>query len=150
MGVDIYGVKPILRTRKPHRPGGTVDFDSPKWKSYYDRIDKWREENVGYYFRNNWWYWRPIVAIILENADFDLHDERKVEDLYQRMSHNDGRIVGKRYIPIFIDAIDKVLEDEDKILYYENEYESSDYVFDIDNLKNFKDFLIESGGFRVF
>ena len=61
MGVDISGIRPIVRSDEP-----VIDFqnasDEAK-KIYFIERDKWQDENPGVYFRANWWSWRPIVVL---------------------------------------------------------------------------------------
>lgn len=60
MGVDIYGLSPKLTKPKPEIPDDYQDLDSDDQKAFWDIIEEWEQENPGYYFRNNWWHWRPI------------------------------------------------------------------------------------------
>lgn len=61
MGVDIYGRNPQLKSEKPEINYETAS-EADK-KAYWEILDEWEEENPGYYFRANWWSWRPIHAI---------------------------------------------------------------------------------------
>ena len=84
MGVDISGIKPIVRSDEPVM----VDFNNASdeaRKIYFEELDKWRNENPGTYFRANWWSWRPIV-ILCESVinKYDL----KLDTLY--WGSNDG------------------------------------------------------------
>lgn len=61
MGVDIYGRNPKLVGERP-----TIDFKNSskeEEEKYFADIDDFEDRNPGYYFRSNWWGWRPIVAI---------------------------------------------------------------------------------------
>lgn len=61
MGVDIYGISPKLRSEKPEI---NYEMASEKEKEGYWKIaDDWEKENPGYYFRSNWWGWRPIHVL---------------------------------------------------------------------------------------
>lgn len=67
MGMDIYGLNPVLRDEKP-----TIDYDNSTEEqrtAFWERKDKWEQENPGYYFRANIWSWRPIAEVILACAD---------------------------------------------------------------------------------
>lgn len=77
MGVDIYGRNPKISSPKPE-----INFETAseaERDGYFKIIYDWEEENPGYYFRSNWWGWRPIViftetACALSNIDVDLED----------------------------------------------------------------------------
>lgn len=67
MGMDIYGLNPVLRDEKP-----TIDFENTTEEqraAYWEYKNKWEQENPGYYFRANIWSWRPIATIILACAN---------------------------------------------------------------------------------
>lgn len=62
MGVDIYGRNPQIVNEKP-----AIDWDTATEKDkeiYFEKLNGWEEDNPGYYFRANWWSWRPIHAIV--------------------------------------------------------------------------------------
>jgi hypothetical protein len=62
MGVDIYGRKPQIKSDRPE-----LDFSSASSAAkdaYFEAMYEWEDENPGYYFRSNWWGWRPIVAMV--------------------------------------------------------------------------------------
>jgi len=62
MGVDISGIKPIIRSPKPQYPNWN-DIDEEEKEMFFKHLDKWESENPGDYFRSNWWGWRPIVQL---------------------------------------------------------------------------------------
>lgn len=84
MGVDISGIKPIVRSNEPVMEDFNSASDEAR-KIYFIEKDKWHEENPGVYFRANWWSWRPIV--ILCESVIDKHN-LKLDTLY--WGSNDG------------------------------------------------------------
>lgn len=58
MGVDIYGRNPKIKSEKPELNFETAS--EAEKDGYFKILDDWEEENPGYYFRANWWSWRPI------------------------------------------------------------------------------------------
>jgi hypothetical protein len=62
MGVDISGMNPIVRSKQPKSPDWDTASDKEK-DTYFEKSDKWHEENPGVYFRSNWWGWRPLVQL---------------------------------------------------------------------------------------
>ena len=75
MGVDIYGKKTEWVGTKPE-----IDWNeehSKEAKEEFFRLsDEFEDNNPGYYFRSNWWGWRPILmlselAAVNEGLDID-------------------------------------------------------------------------------
>ena len=86
MGFDLYGVKPKIKegSVKPERPNWNTATETEK-DEYYSALDKFEEENKGYYFRNNVWYWRPLAQYVIEHTKV-ITDDKKI----QGFSYNDG------------------------------------------------------------
>lgn len=64
MGMDIYGLKPVLRSKEP-----VIEWNASsdeERKQYIEDKNKFEQENPGYYFRANIWGWRPIAEVIVE------------------------------------------------------------------------------------
>ena len=84
MGMDIYGLKPKVKGKKPE-----IDWDKPTTEKerdkYYEDLSKFEAENVGYYFRNNVWFWRPLANLITVLNEDWLTDEQK-----ERLQDNSG------------------------------------------------------------
>jgi len=148
MGFDIYGLKPVLNTRKPRRPKGQVEFKSPKWDKYFTEMEKFYDSNKGYYFRNNVWYWRPlahlICAVLVEKGAYTKNREAT-------LSFNDGRTIDRHTSKVICDGLKELLRDRDRLHTLVEQYEddTQSYVFDVENLKRFITFLEEANGFRV-
>lgn len=88
MGVDIYGIAPALTSPKVERPENWEELSNEERNEFWEKRSKWEEENPGYYFRNNWWHWRPIVGILYSinrSAKLDITSEE-----FSLMSENSG------------------------------------------------------------
>lgn len=73
MGVDIYGLKPALTGEKPPYPDNFSELSNEERADYYKKVDQWEEQNPGYYFRNNWWHWRPLQMLVFYfNKKYDI------------------------------------------------------------------------------
>jgi hypothetical protein len=76
MGFDLYGLNPKLTREQP-----TINWeDKPTEKEkdiFFKDIANFEKENVGYYFRNNVWSWRPLANYILELMEDDFTEEEK-------------------------------------------------------------------------
>ena len=59
MGMDVYGLNPKLKSEKPKLDWNTAS--EKERDDYFEQMNKFEEENKGYYFRNNVWHWRPLA-----------------------------------------------------------------------------------------
>lgn len=84
MGMDVYGLKPKIKGKRPE-----IDWDKPTTEKerdkYFKDLSKFEAENVGYYFRNNVWWWRPLANLITVLNEDWLTDEQK-----ERLQDNSG------------------------------------------------------------
>jgi hypothetical protein len=84
MGMDVYGLKPKIKGKRPK-----IDWDKPTTEEernkYFKKLEKFEAENVGYYFRNNVWFWRPLANLITVLNEDWLTDEQK-----ERLQDNSG------------------------------------------------------------
>lgn len=67
MGFDLYGLNPQIKEGSV-RP--EIDWEAKpteeEKKAYFEARDKYEEENVGEYFRNNVWWWRKLAIYVYE------------------------------------------------------------------------------------
>jgi len=172
--------------------GDNIDGFKQKWKElngdetlrnqYYTELQEYETVNVGHYFRNNCWWWRPLWNYC-HNVAPDLIDEKLFEDghgnsgaglddkgakklgqlLLQEI--NNGNTI--RYQAEYHQWIDD-LPDDDCIRCNNNNHGhnkkkectncdktgktknwNKSYPFDIDNVREFAEFCLQSGGFRI-
>ena len=93
MGVDIYGLNPQQSGTRPEMPDNYQDLPKHEQIAYWNALHEWENLNPGYYFRNNWWHWRPIVVLITM-----LNDEHNIgipEREIQHLSYNNGHGVSE-------------------------------------------------------
>ena len=135
MGFDLHGISPVKTT------SNAIDPDS---------FEGWKEDaEAGIYFRNNVWYWRPLweyVAIVCDDI-LTLKD-------YKYGQSNDGDIIeAEKAINIGERLRISLAEGHyDKIVEEINENVPSiakDYTFDKENVEEFANFCINSGGFSI-
>ena len=62
MGVDIYGRKDKWVGTRPEIDW-SEDHSQEAKDEFFRLVDEFEEANPGYYFRSNWWGWRPIVIL---------------------------------------------------------------------------------------
>ena len=104
MGFDLYGVKPEIVGERP-----TINWDlasSEEKDKYHQDSAKFEENNPGYYFRNNVWYWRALWGYICDHiAPNILTEEDKNKGEY-----NDSHIINAIKANYIADEIDKLNE----------------------------------------
>ena len=205
MGMDVYGRnpkqnKPIEAFPTYHKytmmeksdEGDNIDGFKQKWREldgdetlrnqYYTELEEYETVNVGHYFRNNCWWWRPLWNYC-HNVAPDLIDEKLFEDGHSNSGAglddkgakklgqlllqeiNNGNTI--RYQAEYQQWIDDFPDDDcmrcnnnnhghnkkkectncDKTGKTKNWNKS--YPFDIDNVREFAEFCLQSGGFRI-
>ena len=87
MGFDVYGKNPQLVSTKPDIDWDTNPSDEERDK-FFEDLNKFEEDNPGYYFRNNVWYWRPLWSYVCDYIAPDiLSDEDKKGGEYNDHHH---------------------------------------------------------------
>ena len=85
MGFDLYGLKPKIKKDSVRPPAIDWNKCTDKEKKKYFKIsNQWETDNVGIYFRNNVWWWRPLADLV-EKLCFFLDDKEK-----EHLHHNGG------------------------------------------------------------
>ena len=110
MGVDCYGFNPVIKegSSEPKDEGENLKTEKEKL-AYHEAREKYLHENKGVYFRNNWWYWRPMWDFVNEKCN-DLIDE----ELYDKGHGNDGEVDQELAIDISKRILSKEVLDEAK------------------------------------
>ena len=81
MGFDLYGLKPKIKKGSVKPP--TIDWNKcteGERDKYFKISNKWEADNVGIYFRNNVWWWRPLADLVIKLCK--LLDEKQKEHLH--------------------------------------------------------------------
>jgi len=112
MGVDIYGKAPKLIGKKPELDYSDDNITEDQKKEYWDALEKWEDKNPGYYFRSNWWSWRPIVMLCKHAAEqHDLNFD------FNSWMGNDGLGLDNwQECNAMADALEKVVDQEDNLI----------------------------------
>ena len=165
MGFDLSGVNPQIN--KPESEYKYFKEDSDLWmsdnkeerKKYFKEMEDYHESNPGVYFRNNVWWWRPLWSYVV-----NLCEDILTEEDIQHGSYNDGHEISqKKAYKIGVRLLKDI--DSGKTAVYEeihtknNAYLSesgdkdeafmSNYPFNVDNVRNFAHFCLQSGGFVI-
>ena len=95
--------KSKLGVKKP----ATIDFSKSTEKQrtvYFEQQSKYEEANVGIYFRNNVWWWRPLADLVVKLCK--LLDEKQKEHLHDNSGYEYDEATAK-YIADTLEAFVK-------------------------------------------
>jgi hypothetical protein len=84
MGMDIYGLNPKLKGKRPEINWEKQTTNEERDK-YFEDLSNFEAENIGYYFRNNVWWWRPLADLII-----GLNEDWLTEEQKERLHDNSG------------------------------------------------------------
>ena len=98
MGMDVHGLNPKIKegSVKPEDVD-LVKATEEERNKYFEAKSKYEDENVGVYFRNNVWFWRPLwnyvydTTDVLTEKDFNLGHENS----YHKISATKAERIGK-------------------------------------------------------
>ena len=81
MGFDLYGMNPNIKKDSVRPPAIDWKHSTEKEKKKYFKIsNQWEADNVGVYFRNNVWWWRPLADLVIKLCK--LLDEKQKDHLH--------------------------------------------------------------------
>ena len=193
MGMDVYGRNP--KQNKPMSDFPTYEKwnkipygkrDKIKWEKeqeqFYTEMQNYEDVNIGTYFRNNCWWWRPLW-----NYCYQIADDLISEELFESGHGNSGaglddkgaKLLGLRLIQHIREG--KTIQYQASYQQYLDDLPDNDcfrcnnnnrgnnkkkectncnktgkttnfnknYPFDIDNVKQFAEFCLQSGGFKI-
>ena len=160
MGMDVHGLNPKINSDDfpVFHKFNNMEFKE-KWKEldsndelkdkYFSEMDDYKKLNPGVYFRNNVWWWRPLWNYCAEIAP-DLIDG----DLMYEGHNNSGAGLGERDAKRLGNRLLHKIRvgDADRFKKHHEEQEEDKeykYPFDVDNVKAFAEFCIQSGGFEI-
>jgi len=167
MGFDLSGLNPKMNMKPEELPVynkyNSMDFRE-KWKAldkdkkmseqYFEELGTYEEANPGVYFRNNCWWWRPLWNYCYHVGDIVISHE-----VYESghsnsgagLNDEDAKLLGALLLTeIASGRTEEYKEEYQKRL---DRLEPSDfdrhYPFDVENVRDFAMFCLESGGFEI-
>ena len=154
MGFDVYGKNPKLVGERPDIDWSTQPSDEER-DDFFKKLHKFEEDNPGYYFRNNVWWWRPLWSYVCDYIAPDiLSDEDKKGGEYN--DHHLINAIKANYIADKIAEAHASGELQKFSDWYQvsreqlaDDHWAKSYPFDVDNVVEFGRFCKESGGFEI-
>ena len=166
MGMDVHGLNPkenktyddfpVLKEMESigfNKKWEILDADEEKREAYWKQKDEFAEANPGVYFRNNCWWWRPLWNYCYAIAD-DIISEEVWDSGHSNngagLNAEDAERLGKRMLN-HIDTGECIKYQAEYMQYIEEQDDefAKSYPFDVDNVREFANFCIESGGFEI-
>ena len=150
MGFDLSGMNPNMVRPEPELPPFTERTDK-HWAEYHE----WQDDNCGVYFRNNVWSWRPLWHYVSSVCGNILTDKDIGSGTY-----NDGHRICKTKANRIASRLFKLIRKGD-VKAYESAYRrhqdslnddnwDKSYPFSEDNVREFANFCLNSGGFEIW
>ena len=149
MGFDLSGMNPNMTRPQPELPPFPERTDK-HWAEYHE----WQDENCGVYFRNNVWSWRPLWHYVSSVCGNILTEKDIGSGTY-----NDGHRICKTKANRIASRLFKLIRKGD-VKAYESAYRKQQqslseddwdrsYPFSEDNVREFANFCLNSGGFTI-
>ena len=134
--MDVYGENPKLISARPVQPD-FGDATQEEKDQYFNDLEEFERTNVGYYFRNNVWWWRPLWMYVADVCS-DVLSEEEIE-----AGHSNS---GYLYTEEQAEKIAQLLQRElilGNTLEYQKEYQD-----ELDNLEQVDCNICDTTGMR--
>ena len=169
MGMDVYGNNPKENLPKEEFPvykqyeemefterWKHLDADEKLRTTYWKQMQEYEEHNVGTYFRNNCWWWRPLWDYCHFIAP-DLISEELWADGHNNsgsgLDHLGAKELGQRLIKTlddgYADTYIKEYELNAEQKKKDGDEFATSYPIDRENIERFARFCLECGGFSI-
>jgi hypothetical protein len=99
----------------------------------------------GEYFRSQVWQWGTLASYVLTYAGDCLDDEEK-----QYWDSNDGQLVCENHAVAVGNRLLELIQEGHTEACEKECLSNSIYTFSVENVKDFADFCINSGGFEIY
>lgn len=111
MGMDIYGLNPILKSIKPKFPDNYEELSDKQQRAYWDEKDEFIRINPGYYFSASMWGWRPIAELCqhaVENSGLNFRE------INWHFNDGDG-LKNQKDCHLLANAVEYIIEEEENL-----------------------------------
>ena len=168
MGMDVHGLNPkenktfdefpVLKemaSMKFEDKWKILDKDEEKRETYWKQKDEFEKANRGIYFRNNCWWWRPLWDYCYHIDSLNLISGGTYEAGHSNsgagLNDEDAKLLGALLLTEIANGrtIKYQAEYQQKMNDLDEDDFSRHYPFDVDNVKDFALFCLESGGFEI-
>jgi len=152
MGFDLYGVNPRINREYPKKyetimkeygtGDGWIDWkkdvpDNVK-EEYFDIKEQYEEDNPGYYFRNNVWWWRPVWEFVCHHCSDFLDDEdmaRGHDNSGHEISENKAVKIGGKLSELLADGTVDFHDREHRLSYERAKANNEEVEKELDALR---------------
>ena len=164
MGMDVYGNNPKQNKDESNYPvfgkyremNFKVKWEELKKKKleekYWDECGQYEDDNPGYYFRNNVWWWRPLwdfCHAVSDVVDDELHDNGHCNDGAGLNAEDSIKLAIDLDTAVLNGAAKEWVGRFNKEEKKNQSMEYNTYPFSEDNVLRFAKFLTECGGFKI-
>ena len=168
MGMDVHGLNPkenktfdefpVLKemaSMKFEDKWKILEADKEKTSIYWKQKDEFDKANPGVYFRNNCWWWRPLwnYCYNIDNLGLISHE------VFESGHSNSGAGLNDEDAKLLCALLLSEIASGRTIKYqaeYQQQLDDLDkddfdrhYPFDVENVRDFALFCLESGGFEI-
>lgn len=102
-------------------------------------------DEVGEYFMNNNWWWRPLAGVIETSCSDLLTDEQK-----NGLQYNDGAKYSNEIAIKIAERLETEIKQPSVLKATAKKFTGEHHQFSIDNVKDFINFAKKSGGFQIY
>jgi len=165
MGMDVHGLNPkinkeitdfptlmmIKSLEKKEEWDKRRDFlkSDDIQDKYWAEDEEYNKANKGIYFRNNCWWWRPLWDFCYNVAP-ELISRELWGDGHSNggagLNGEDAKLLGEKLLKATSNGLAEEFKKYHEELEKDEEYK---YPFDAENVVDFAEFCIESGGFEI-
>ena len=105
--MDVYGLNPKIKESsiRPKEIDWSKSTDEEKDK-YIKAKNKYEDDNVGVYFRNNVWFWRPLWNYVYDTTDVLTDEDHRLghENSCHKITEEKAVRIGKELLANIKDA----------------------------------------------
>jgi len=161
MGMDVSGLNPKINKSIGDFP--TLEkWDAIPWgernkdewekvqEDYWKEYEQFNKANVGIYFRNNCWWWRPLWDFCAYHCPELISEETHKSGHYNDGAGLNAEDAAKLGLKLLVLIEDGIASEHQKEIELTEESDDYHYPFSVENVEKFANFCIQSGGFEIW